>query len=231
MGYMTDVPEELRIKLAKYLNELKDKRNLGFNQLSAKTKINARSLNLILNGETKRISPYQLQNLAQAFKIDYKELYKIVGYLEDANEEKQKSNVERIITKKVPLYGTASAGPGYINLSEEIEEFLIPIEDYKPGRFAVRVKGDSMTGPERSIPDGTVALVDPNMCGDVEELVNKVCIFTYDGETFIKQLLINSQNIIQLASFNPHVEKIIILYPKELKCDGRVVKTWSEQSW
>ena len=226
----TEVPSELRIKLAEYLNKMKEKRNLGFNQLSVKSEVNPGVLTKILNGTNKRVNPYQLQKLAYALRIDYKELYKIVGYLENAKEEKDRTNVVRITTKKVPLYGTASAGPGYINLSEEIEEFPIPIEDYKPGRFVVRVKGDSMTGPVKSIPDGTVALVDPSMC-EAESLVNKVCVFTYNGETYIKQLVINNQNIVQLVSFNPEMETIIVLQPKELKCEGRVVKTWSEQSW
>lgn len=44
------------------------------------------------------------------------------------------------------MYGTASAGPGYINLSDMIDkEFVIPAEDYAPGRFVVRVEGNSMT--------------------------------------------------------------------------------------
>ncbi|GLI54788.1 hypothetical protein PM10SUCC1_03030 [Propionigenium maris DSM 9537] len=34
--------------------------------------------------------------------------------------------------------------------------------------------------------------------------------------------MINNQNIIQLVSFNPEVETIIVLQPKELKCEGRL---------
>ncbi len=225
------IDEKNRIILGKCIKENREKKGLGLNQLAVKISVTNSLLSKLENGITQKISPFLLKEVAKGLGIDYKELYKIVGYLDEPEEKKDRTNVERIVTKKVPLYGTASAGPGYINLSEELEKFPIPIEDYKPGRFVVRVKGDSMTGPVKSIPDGTVALVDPMMCLDAETLSNKVCVFTYNGETYIKQLVINNQNIIQLVSFNPEVETIIVLQPKELKCEGRVIKTWSEQSW
>ncbi len=226
-----NVNEEQRKELGRIIREKREEKNLSQSQLAYKTEINNADIHRLEKGDKKKINPYYLMKLANALGIDYKMLYKVVGYLEETEEQEDRTNFERITTKKVPLYGTASAGPGYINLSEELEEFPIPIEDYKPGRFVVRVKGDSMTGPVKSIPDGTVALVDPTMCLDAEALANKVCVFTYNGETYIKQLVINNQNIIQLVSFNPEVETIIVLQPKELKCEGRVIKTWSEQSW
>jgi len=140
-------------------------------------------------------------------------------------------NAKRIKTVKIPMYGTASAGPGYYNLSIEVEDFLIPEEDFRPGRFAVKVEGESMTGPGKSIPCGSIALVDPNMCTDVEELINKVCVFTYNDETYIKQLIIDKQNLVHLVSFNPEISDIIVLNHKDLKCEGRVVKTYFEQKW
>lgn len=48
------------------------------------------------------------------------------------------------------------------------------------------------------------------MRGAPKELNRKVCVFTYNDETFIKQLLIDSQNISQLVSFNPSFPAIII---------------------
>lgn len=224
------VSEEAREELASYIKNIREEKKIGLNQLALKAGIQKTILSRLESGKILKINPFFLKQLAEALNKDYKVLYKIVGYL-DKDTEEDRSNVVRITTKKVPLYGSASAGPGYINLSEEIEEFSIPIEDYKPGRFVVRVKGDSMTGPLRSIPDGTVALVDPSMCTDTETLINKVCIFTYNDETYVKQFVMNNQKIIQLVSFNPEVETIIVLQPKELKCEGRVVKTWSEQSW
>lgn len=227
---ITKVSEEKLKALGVYIKKIREKRQLGTNQLAAKIDLSPSYITKLEKGHIATVHPYLLKSVAEGLRIDYKELYKIVDYLDSIEAKEDRSNVIRITTKKVPLYGTASAGPGYINLSEEIEEFPIPIEDYKPGRFVVRVKGDSMTGPVKSIPDGTVALVDPSMC-EAESLVNKVCVFTYNGETYIKQLVINNQNIVQLVSFNPEMETIIVLQPKELKCEGRVVKTWSEQSW
>ncbi|WP_321328425.1 LexA family transcriptional regulator [uncultured Ilyobacter sp.] len=193
----------------------------------------------IENGNRKNPSAVTIKKIAKALKLDYFKLFSIIDYI-DSNDIKPADesahpqvagNVRRIKTKKVPMYGTASAGPGYLNLSLELDEFVIPEEDYKAGRFAVKVEGDSMTGPGKSIPSGSIALVDPAMCNDIEGLIKKVCVFTYNDETYIKQLIIDNQNIIHLVSFNPDIPDIIVLNPKELKCNGKVVKTYFEQKW
>lgn len=230
---ITEIPEELRHKLAKHLIALKEERELGFNQLALKSGVNVSILNKIFKGTNKRINPYQLKKLAYALRIDYKELYKIVDYLEEDEPIEMIPNARRIKTIKIPMYGTASAGPGYYNLLDELdEEFQIPIEDYKEGRFTVKIEGESMTGISgKSIPCGSIALVDPMMCSNIEELLGKVCVFTYNDSTYIKQLQIDEQEIIHLASFNPNISDIIILNENELKCEGRVIKTYFEQKW
>ncbi len=77
-----EIPVELREALGKYIEELRIKNNLGFNQLSFKIGMNVRTLNEIINGKMKRIIPYHLKKIAYGLKIDYKDLYKMVDYLE-----------------------------------------------------------------------------------------------------------------------------------------------------
>lgn len=77
-----EIPVELREALGKYIEELRIKNNLGFNQLSFKIGMNVRTLNEIINGKMKRIIPYHLKKIAYGLKVDYKEFYKMVGYLE-----------------------------------------------------------------------------------------------------------------------------------------------------
>ena len=111
---------------------------------------------------------------------------------------------------EIPMYGKASAGNGYINFEQEIGSYTVPKNIYKKGIFAIRVSGDSMTGIDKSIPDGSTAIVDPELCTDPINLNNKVCVFEYDDETYIKQLIIDKQGIIRLRSFNSDYDDIIV---------------------
>lgn len=74
--------EEKIKKLSSYILELKEKRNLGFNQLALKSGVNAKTLNEIMYGKAKRVNPIYLIQLAKALGVHYKEFYKILGYLD-----------------------------------------------------------------------------------------------------------------------------------------------------
>ena len=150
------------------------------------------------------------------------------------NISNKKITYEKLIPLEIveiPMYGKASAGNGYINLEQEIGSYTIPKHIYKKGIFAIRVSGDSMTGIDKSIPDGSTAVVDPELCTDPINLNNKVCVFEYDDETYIKQLIIDKQGIIRLRSFNPEYDDIIVLNEKLLLCKGRVIRTFVENQW
>lgn len=226
------------IKLGELLKNGRSNKKLTLEQVKIKLdylnlKISKSDVQRLENAERKVPNAILLKSLCKIYDLDVIKIFNEIGYLNiPSNVKKIGSRVETQKTT-VPMYGTASAGPGYINLLDMIdEEFVIPAEDYAPGRFAVRVEGDSMTRMgKKSIFDGSVALVDPGMCEDPKELNKKVCVFTYNEETFIKQLLIDNQNIIQLVSFNPDVPAIIILNSEELKCEGKVIKTYYEDEW
>ena len=179
-----EVPQELRDKLAKYLLELKEERQLGFNQLSLKAGINVKSLNLIMNGKTKRINPYQLQKLASALRIDYKKLYRIVGYLDKKEENKnenEKSNLSVVEGEyiQVPLYDSVSAGIGKIPNPEPIDFISLPIMIGK-GCVGITVDGDSM---ETTINNGSVVLIKK----DAEVSHNDIGVFLHDDEALVKR--------------------------------------------
>ncbi len=153
---------------------------------------------------------------------------------EQYNISNKKITYEKLIPieiVEIPMYGKASAGNGYINLEQEIGSYTIPKHIYKKGIFAIRVSGDSMTGIDKSIPDGSTAIVDPELCSDPINLNNKVCVFEYDDETYIKQLIIDKQGIIRLRSFNSEYDDIIVLNEKLLLCKGRVIRTFVENQW
>lgn len=153
---------------------------------------------------------------------------------EQYNISNKKITYEKLIPieiVEIPMYGKASAGNGYINLEQEIGSYTIPKHIYKKGIFAIRVSGDSMTGIDKSIPDGSTAVVDPELCTDPINLNNKVCVFEYNDETYIKQLIIDKQGIIRLRSFNSDYDDIIVLNEKLLLCKGRVIRTFVENQW
>lgn len=226
------------IKLGKLLKNGRSNKNLTLEQVKIKLdyldlKISKSDVQRLENAERKVPNAILLKSLCKIYNLDVIKMFNDIGYLSiPSNVKKIKSKVATEKTT-VPMYGTASAGPGYINLSDMIdEEFVIPVEDYAEGRFVVKVEGDSMTRiGGKSIFDGSVALVDPSLCEDPKGLNKKVCVFTYNEDTFIKQLLIDNQNIIQLISFNPDVPAIIILNSEELICEGRVIKTYHEETW
>jgi phage repressor protein C with HTH and peptisase S24 domain len=220
------------MKLGIVLKKLREEKGYTIKQLSEKTGISNGNLGDIERGKIEAPRRKTLEKISEALRLNKEEKEALFLGLIPDELKKNNFNFKIIKTKKVPLYGTASAGSGYLNLNEEVEEgFLIPEEDYKEGRFTIKVEGNSMTGLIKSIPCGSIALVDPMMCTDFIELVGKVCVFTYNSETYIKQLLIDTQNFIHLVSFNPDIQDIIVVNPKLLKCEGRVIKTFSEQKW
>lgn len=91
--------EEKIKELGNYINKLREERKLGFNQLAKKSGVNVKTLNDIINGKAKRISPTILIKLATTLRIHYKNFYWIVNYL-DAEDDIQKLENHKIeITK------------------------------------------------------------------------------------------------------------------------------------
>ncbi|MEI6856188.1 S24 family peptidase [Psychrilyobacter sp.] len=221
------------MELSILLKQLREEKKLTMKELAAKSGISISTIGEIERGANKS-RPRTLEKLAVSLELtEEKRRQLFLSILPDNVNDTIKPNAKIIKTRKVPMYGTASAGPGYLNLNEEIDEdFEVPDEDYKKGRFTVKVEGNSMSGVgDRTIPCGSIALVDPVMCEGIEGLIGKVCVFTYNDETYIKQLEVDNQNLIHLVSFNQDISDIIILDREELKCEGRVVSTYWKRKW
>lgn len=112
-----DIPEDLRIKLAEFIKDRRKKRNLGLNQTAVKAGINIADLHKIEKGTKNKVNPYQLQAIGKALKIDYKKLYKIVGYL---NDDDFKVNEEHNHCSKNNITGNH----GNINLGKVVNSNL-----------------------------------------------------------------------------------------------------------
>lgn len=224
---LTEIPIEKRIKLSEYIVKIKEKRKLGFNQLSLKAGLNPSVLNRILKTETKIINPYQLKKIASALRVDYKELYEIIGYLDEDDASPKDVNPLEITVIELPVYGAASAGGGAINMGNVIrkENFILLEDETMPkGAFAIEVSGDSMSP---TLLDGDIAVVDPD-CHELD-LNNEICLVTYEGQEYIKRVS-DHEKFINLMSDNPDrttYKDIIILKTEDtdFRCHGVVIES------
>lgn len=183
-----EVKEELRKILGDFIEKYRIKRKLGFNQLALKSGVNVRSLNEIIYGKAKRVNPFHLQKIAKALNIDYKELYKIVGYL---NEDKNEiiGNIDLDLEyKRVPLYSSISAGYGACE-SDVIDYIALPMVNAFSGDvFAVRVNGDSM---EHTIENHSIVFIKR----DSEVANKKIGAFLLNNEALLKRYYVTDSGI------------------------------------
>lgn len=77
------ISKEKRKKLGDFIKNKRETLNLGLNQLSIKIDVTTSLIHRLENGQTQKISPFLLKEVARGLRIDYKELFKIVGYLDD----------------------------------------------------------------------------------------------------------------------------------------------------
>ncbi len=213
-----DVPEEKRKYLGDFLKKLRFEKEFGLNQLSLKTGVNIADLHKIENGTKKKINPYQLKEIAEGLKIDYRELYKIVGYLE---EEPLKGNAEIVSAEEnlteIPVYGDVSAGNGNIVYGDIVDHYLIHSHHKNIDQLiALRVSGDSM---ENKIPNNSQVLIRRG----VEVESGNVGVFCIGEECFVKQLKIYGDTLV-LKSFNPLYEEIQIKESDDFVTIGKVIE-------
>lgn len=100
---------------------------------------------------------------------------------------------------------------------------VIPGEEFPKGAFITEVYGESMFS---TLLDGDFAIVDPD-CND-KNMNNQICVVTYNGQTFIKRIVIKEKYIV-LMSDNPDrvkYEDIIVSLDEysDLKCHGIVIE-------
>lgn len=210
-----EIPEELRIKLGNYIEELRQKRDYGFNQLALKSGVNVKSLNEIIYGKSKKVNPFHLQKIAKALNIDYKELYRIVGYLdEDKNEIVGNIDLE-VGYKKVPLYSSISAGYGACD-SGVIDYIALPmVNSFSGDIFAVRVNGDSM---EHTIENHSIVFIKR----DSEVANKKIGAFLLNNEALLKRYYV-TENGVFLRSDNREYPDIRVREHDDFIIVGRYI--------
>lgn len=124
-------------KLADYVSLLKEKQDIGFNQLAKASGINPKSLNEIVYGTAKRINPIFLIQLAGALGVHYKEFYKILGYLAEGDDiVKEKKTVINISGNNLngngQIVGENSGTNNYVNNYNHDSDDIIDLSKLSP---------------------------------------------------------------------------------------------------
>ncbi|EHO79480.1 helix-turn-helix domain-containing protein [Fusobacterium ulcerans] len=214
------VEEKRRIELGKFIREKREELGLGLNQLATKIDITNSLISKLENGVTQKISPFLLKQLAKGLRIDYRELYKIVGYLDD--DEKIVPNAEIAFNfKRVPVFENISAGYG-ANESEVIDYISLPNYQgtFSGDIFAVQVHGDSM---ENTIEDKSIVFIKKE-----SEIQNKkIGAFIVNNQAYLKRYFEDEHGIF-LRSDNREYRDIEIKESDDFiivgKCIGSFVK-------
>lgn len=217
-------------KLGVTLKKLRESRNLTVKELANKIGSGNGTIGNIERGANKTRTS-TLEKISKALDLNKSERDELFAALlpDDIGNKIKYSELKnaKIIETEIvelPVYGKASAGNGYLNMSNILRtEYIttLPGEKLPKGSFIVEVSGESMYP---TLLDGDLAIVDPN-CGD--SINNNICVLTNDGETFIKRVSIQNDYII-LISDNPdrsrYKDIIISKNNCSLYCHGVVIE-------
>lgn len=207
------VNEEARINLGKYIKKYREKRGLGLNQLSLKIAVTSSLISKLENGLIQKISPFLLQEIASGLGINYIELYKIAGYLD---EDKYSSNTKEISEDmiNVPVYDSVSAGFGNEPDPEPVDFLTLP-KSMAEGCVLINVYGDSM---EPTLQNGCRILVKK----EIEVFNNDLGVFIYNNEAYVKRYKV-FENKIFLHSDNRDYPSFEVRETDDLQICGKVI--------
>ena len=142
---------------------------------------------------------------------------------ESQNEEETKIN--EVSEKVVQLYGydyydhAASAGTGQYLNDVRVERIELPVD--VEADFVIPIKGDSM---EPDYHDGDLVFIQTSV--DLNDGV--IGVFNYDGEAYIKQLVIDTEQA-YLHSLNPAYKDMPITPDTDFRIIGEVVDLYREK--
>ena len=142
---------------------------------------------------------------------------------ESQNEEETKIN--EVSEKVVQLYGydyydhAASAGTGQYLNDVRVERIELPVD--VDADFVIPIKGDSM---EPDYHDGDLVFIQTSV--DLNDGV--IGVFNYDGEAYIKQLVIDTEQA-YLHSLNPDYKDMPITPETDFRIIGEVVDLYREK--
>lgn len=153
---------------------------------------------------------------------------KVITYAEklrDEQEKRRKAKKSEVSEKVVQLYGydyydhAASAGTGQYLNDVRVERIELPVD--VDADFVIPIKGDSM---EPDYQDGDLVFIQTSV--DLNDGV--IGVFNYNGEAYIKQLVIDEDQA-YLHSLNPEYKDMPITPETDFRIIGEVVDLYREK--
>ncbi|HFZ4412012.1 TPA: helix-turn-helix transcriptional regulator [Streptococcus pneumoniae] len=153
---------------------------------------------------------------------------KVITYAEklrDEQETRRKAKINEVSEKIVQLYGydyydhAASAGTGQYLNDVRVERIELPVD--VDADFVIPIKGDSM---EPDYHDGDLVFIQTSV--DLNDGV--IGVFNYNGEAYIKQLVIDTEQS-YLHSLNPDYKDMPITPETDFRIIGEVVDLYREK--
>ena len=153
---------------------------------------------------------------------------KVITYAEklrDEQEKRKKAKINEVSEKVVQLYGydyydhAASAGTGQYLNDVRVERIELPVD--VDADFVIPIKGDSM---EPDYHDGDLVFIQTSV--DLNDGV--IGVFNYNGEAYIKQLVIDTEQS-YLHSLNPDYKNMPITPDIDFRIIGEVVDLYREK--
>ncbi|KJQ71972.1 phage repressor-like protein [Streptococcus mitis] len=147
---------------------------------------------------------------------------KVITYAEklrDEQEERRNTKINEVSEKVVQLYDydyydhAASAGTGQYLNDVRVERIELPVD--VDADFVIPIKGDSM---EPDYHDGDLVFIQTSV--DLNDGV--IGVFNYNGEAYIKQLVIDTEQS-YLHSLNSKYKDIPITPETDFRIIGEVV--------
>ena len=152
---------------------------------------------------------------------------KVLTYAErqlDEQKNKEETKINEVSEKIVQLYGydyydhAASAGTGQYLNDVRVERIELPVD--VDADFVIPIKGDSM---EPDYHDGDLVFIQTSV--DLNDGV--IGVFNYNGEAYIKQLVIDTEQS-YLHSLNPAYKDMPITPETDFRIIGEVVDIYRE---
>ena len=167
----------------------------------------------------------EITNTARKLNTDNKKIVLRMSedLLKEQNEEETKIN--EVSEKVVQLYGydyydhAASAGTGQYLNDVRVERIELPVD--VDADFVIPIKGDSM---EPDYHDGDLVFIQTSV--DLNDGV--IGVFNYNGEAYIKQLVIDEDQA-YLHSLNPEYKDMPITPETDFRIIGDVVDLYREK--
>lgn len=208
------ISEDTLKSLGEMLKQQRIKLGYSTRELSEKLEsISHTEINMLENGKRKKPDPIILRVLAKELKLDYLELFKLLGYISaEAIESLETAKVP--LNQKIKVYGSVSAGMGEVVYGEFIKAIYLPYCGKEC--IGVIVNGDSM---EPKIPNKSIVVVDTS----IKELENKnVGVFIINEESYVKRVMKTEKSEF-LTSDNPNYPPIFFNDYDNITVVGKVV--------